>query len=76
VAGNGWYVTKIETDRDWVPLRIYHRNGGRAGKVTRAWTHGLDEKDACEVCTPVARPVRPPKPNLVEELRTYKEAKR
>ena len=70
-----WYVTKIEANGDGVPARIYHRNGGASGKVTRAWTHDLDGRGSCEVCNPPAAPATR-KPNALDELRAYqKEAK-
>jgi len=55
-----WYVTKIEADREGKPVRVYHRNGGPyaiAGsrdchKATLSWTHPVNEKAGCPVCTP------------------------
>ena len=70
-----WYVTKVEVDRDGAPVRIYHRNGGAFGKVTRAWTHPPNDRDNCEVCSPPVRtPI--PKPSALDELRAYQEGKR
>lgn len=52
-------TTAIELGRDGTPERVYHATA----KAQRAWTHSMDERPSCRVCTP-----EPAQPGAIDAL--------